>query len=348
MKEPVVAPKKLHELTQSRPQQLSLFEEVAQPADQYSHTIRLYDAIPKYFWGRLTDEERQKPQQLERIFKFEGREYKVCITPAMIKGKDDVVRIYFPGRREEIVEDALRKMAAERGRGLLLDDQAGLVFTLYELQEELRRHDHAYSIVQLKEALLVMSRTTLTLDNQAGDRIEIHLINAFALSDRDDWKSQGRTAKSYVQFNPLVTKSIMLGTYRRINYQKLMAVKRDLSRYLLKRLSHNYKQASSTDPFTITLTTVLRDSGMGDYGQLRDAHRQVIGAWGELKTLGVIDQVKDEPARGKPRNRLIDVTYEVYPTADFVKDAKAANKLEADLVSSLQKERLTAFKRGLS
>lgn len=347
MQEPKETPKKLHELKQERPLQLSLFEEiVAHPADSYSHTVRLYDAIPKYFWGRLTEEERRTPQQLERKFVFEGRSYTVVITPAIVKDKDGVVRIYFPGRREELIEDALRKLAAERGRGLLLDDQVGLVFTLYELQEELKRHGHSYSITELKEGLTIMSRTNLRLDNQSGDNLDLRLLNGFALSDRDAWKAQGRNVRSYIQFNPLVTKSIMLGTYRRINYKKLMSVKRDLSRYMLKRLSHNYKQASMIDPFRITLTTILRDSGMGDYGRLRDAHRQVMGMWDELRELGVIERVEAEATRGKPRNTLVEVTYTAYPGSDFVKDTRAANKFEKDIADTLKPERLTTFRSG--
>jgi hypothetical protein len=79
--------------------------------------------------------------RLERDFQHRGETYKVTIRPARITGRDGMDKEYYPGPREELVEEALRKLACDRLNGVYLDDQAGVQFTIYEL--------HAYSTPNL-------------------------------------------------------------------------------------------------------------------------------------------------------------------------------------------------------
>ena len=144
----ISSPKKLEEYNRCKPVQLSLFEFIEPDQKQYSNTIELYDAIPKYYWRQdKNTNNTTKTQLIEREFKHKGTEYTVTIQPTILKGKDGNHKVYYPNQREELVEDALRKLACE-GSGIFLDDHAGVTFTLYQLQQELKQMGHTYSIPQ--------------------------------------------------------------------------------------------------------------------------------------------------------------------------------------------------------
>jgi hypothetical protein len=81
------------------------------------------------------------------------------------------------------------------------------------------------------------------------------------IASRMDWLAAPQEAKCYVQFNPLVTACINHLTYRQFDYILYMEYKHRLSRWLYKRLAHNYVQASLIHPYTIKMSTILRDSG---------------------------------------------------------------------------------------
>lgn len=109
--------KNLNEYDQSRPTQLTLFELLLPQEKGLSNTIELYDFIPKYHWGKVERIGGEFLRSLEREFECRGQKYKVKIRPASIEDKDGKERYYYPSKREELVEDALRKFVAE-GQGI--------------------------------------------------------------------------------------------------------------------------------------------------------------------------------------------------------------------------------------
>ena len=130
--------KNLSEYSSTKPVELSLFELLEPQEQQCSNTIELYDAIPKYHWGNVQRIDRQFLPSMERVFEHRGRRYRVKIRPARVDGKDGIEMDYYPSLREEIVEDALRKLACE-GQGIFLDDQAGVTFSLIISEEPFHR-----------------------------------------------------------------------------------------------------------------------------------------------------------------------------------------------------------------
>src|SRR5262245_60326434 len=128
---------KMRVLDKTQPQQLVLFQTLLpedDPDENFSNTIEFYDAIPKYFSNpRLMDSMRKDGiylPRLERDFQHRGETYKVTIRPARLTGRDGMDKEYYPGPREELVEEALRKLACDRLNGVYLDDQAGVQFTI--------------------------------------------------------------------------------------------------------------------------------------------------------------------------------------------------------------------------
>ncbi|MCA1852347.1 MAG: hypothetical protein LC647_08120, partial [Beggiatoa sp.] len=106
--------------------QLSLFQaflcNTEDERDQLSNTIELWDSIPKYAISQQAMNQIRTPEgllpRLEKIFVYRKHEYRLRITPAILdaeEGRGD--RAYYPSANEELVEDALRKIAAEQYKG---------------------------------------------------------------------------------------------------------------------------------------------------------------------------------------------------------------------------------------
>jgi len=213
--------KKLKDYEHTKPTQLTLFEMLLPNEREFSNTVELYDFIPKYHWGKVQRINDKFLNSLEREFECRGVKYKVKIRPASVEDREGIERYYYPSKREELVEDALRKFVAE-GQGVFLDEQAGVTFSLYQLQEELKRNGHSYSKDQIKDALLICARTNMTVTSENGTSVLVsNLFETLGLQTRDDWKDQNNKSRAFVRFNSLVTKSITSRTFRQLNYEKV-------------------------------------------------------------------------------------------------------------------------------
>lgn len=305
---------------------------MALPSEKdYSNTIELYDFIPKYIWGRVERIQEKFLEPIEREFECRGGRYRVRIAPARVQDSDGVSRDYLPGKREELVEDALRKLATE-GQGIFLNNEAAVTFTLYQLQLELKRTGHSYSITQLKEALMVCVGTTLYLTDESGQSVlASSIFDTIGLQTREDWEGQGEKTKAFVRFNGLVTASIRNNTFRQFNYEVSMGYQNIISRQLHKRMSHHFTQSSFAHPYTILLSTVIRDFGLTAYEKLSHNLRDVEIALKEMVAKDVLlkydlDKIADE----KRRNKIADVKLILYPHPKFSSEIINANKKQRD------------------
>lgn len=319
--------KKLEEFAHTRPNQLDFFELLGIENKSYSRTIELYDFIPKYFWGKAERINGEFLRSIERDFECRGKKYRVRINPARIQSKDGITRDHYPGQREEVVEDALRKLAVE-GRGKFLDDSAGVVFTLYELQQELKRTGHSYSYDQIKETLFICAGSHIQLFSEDGSAVLLsNIFETLGLATLEDWKTKGSDAKCFVRFNALVTRAIQQFDIRRFNYEKAWAYKSVIARQLHKRLSHHYTQASGNNNYSIKLTTLIRDFGLTRYTELTKNLRDVKRALEEMKEKDVLDKYQIEPiVDAKRHNKLEDATITLWTTYEFDMEAIESNR----------------------
>ena len=326
------ASKKLEEYRHSKPEQLQLFEMLLPEDKPYSNTIEFYDFIPKYHWGKVERINGKFLDSLERNFECKGQTYKVKISPAGVEDKDGVERYYYPSKREELVEDALRKLAVE-GQGMFLDELAGVSFTLYQLQQELKKNGHSYSLDQIKESLQICNQAHLSLKDSDGKSVFAEtMFVTLGLQTREDWKGTGQKTRAFVRFNSLVSKAIQQKMFRQINYEISMSYKTVIARQLHKRMSHHYTQASYTDSYGILLSTIIRDFGLTEYAQLRDNMRKVETSLKEMDSKNVIMAYKAEKiSDAQNRNKLVDVKFIITPSFDFIKEMKRANKRQNDI-----------------
>ena len=326
--------KELTTLEKSTPKQLELF--YLPRNEPYSRSIDFNDSVPKYFRGRPTRVDGVYLPALERVFRHRKEDFKVIITPAKLVDKKGNQKDYYPGTKEELIEDALRKLATVKGKGFFLDDgedkAAGVVFSLYELQKELARMGHKYNLNEIKDGLYVCSKASLEIETKDGRGVIItRIFDTLGLVSREDWEKKGKSAKAYVRFNPLVTQSINNLTFRSLNYEKSMSIKNTLARWLFKRISHNFIQASHINKYTIHLSTILRDSGFTVYASIANNNRFTRKALNELvenETLANYDEQRIF-VDGSSRS-YNDVKYILHPHLSFIKEMKLFNKKFAE------------------
>ena len=313
-----------YELT--KPEQLNLFELLLPQEKKFSNTVELYDFIPKYVWGKVNRIEGEFLRTLVRQFECRGRRYEVKVDPAKITDSKGNSRDYYPSKREELVEDALRKLACE-GQGIFLDDAAGVSFTLYQLQKELKNNGHSYSKDQIKDALIICAKTNLTVTSDNGENILIsNMFETLGLQTKEDWTGNEIKTRAFVRFNPLVTQAIKQKQFRQFNYEKTMQYKTVIARQLHKRMSHHYIQASFTNLYNITLKTIIRDFGLTEYSKLTQNLRDCELGLNEMIEKNVVLSYKTEKTvDSSNKNKLSDAKFIITPTPFFADEVKQTN-----------------------
>jgi len=321
----------------SQPVQYSLFQhslcDTAADAEKYSNTIELYDAMPKYFASRQVMAAAREGGKylpiLRREFEHRGEAYTVEITPARYVDRQDREMEYYPGPQEELVEEALKKIACDRLNGIFLNDSAGVQFTMYELRQELKRRGHGMHLHALIRSLTICRRAQVAIRKRGGDGRKVYMDSSIfptlVIAGRDDWQQDPKQTRCYVQFNRLITHSIQKLTYRQFNYETFMRLRHPLSRWLCKRLSHHYTQASLIEPFHIRLSTIVLDSCLANARTLRHNTAHVRAVLEELREHDVLLDFRETPQTGK-RRRMEDALYLLTPHPRFVDEVKKANK----------------------
>lgn len=331
-----------------KPQQLSLFE-LLPHEKKYSNTIEFYDALPKYYWDKAkryaTQDDLDKPDG--RTFRFENFDYYIEIVPAVVKvydraTKSEKLKVIYPGKREELIEQALRKIATQGrtkfytfGKG---EEGVGLAFTLYEVQKELNKQGHHFSINEIKEGVYVCSRATIVIYDDATRKKtkEFNYMRIKGLEEFEDIKKQRKNAYALVIFNELVSSHILKGKYRLINYDKNMSLRRDLARYLHRRLSSRYRQARFDTPYSIKLLRLLNDSGVSIYHSLSKNISELQKSFADLQEKQIILKYQVERLYDPNNKRkIVDADITLYPHPEFVSEVRKANVREKEVIEGL-------------
>jgi hypothetical protein len=306
--------------------------------DQLSNAIDLWDSVPRYSLSRQAMEKMRKaksfPDLLRLEFTYKGTPLQAVIQPARIEDPDGIIRGYYPSANEELVEDALRKIAADQNSGYFdkPNYRSGVVFTLYMLRQELKKRGHTRSYQEIIKALDILSGSIIDIRTADGSRSDAFTRSAYfpciSAVSRQKLKDDPH-AKWIVQFHPLVTRSIDALTYRQFNYHRMMSHSTQLARWLHKQLALKYTFASVTTPFEIRYCTIKRDSALlENYSLERKAVAALDAALDELKMQKVLLAVQKKEITGL-RGKIKDVVYILTPFPDFVAQTKAANKRQS-------------------
>jgi len=303
--------------------------------DQLSNTFDLWDSVPRYAISRQAMNKLRTEQGfldlLKIDFNYKGVPLKAIIQPARVEEDEGARQDYYPSANEELVEDALRKIAAEQNHGYFDKPRcrSGVVFTLHMLRQELKKRGHARSYQQIVLSLKILSGSVIELRTADGGSSETFTRSPYFPSVTTVSRKKllnDPEAKWLVQFHPLVTQSIDALTYRQFNYHQMMAHSSQLARWLHKQLSLKFTFASLATSFEIRYSTIKRDSALlQNYSRERKAVETLDAAFQELKTGGVLLIIKKNEIHG-PRGKLEDIVYTLTASPGFIAGIKASNK----------------------
>lgn len=299
-----------------------------------SNAMDLWDSIPRYSISRLEMTKRRSSDGSLPIltipFNYKGLSYVAKIQPAMVEEGGATIH-YYPSANEELIEDALRKIAAKRDQGFFETKEgklSGVAFSLYELREELatRKHTRSYQEIMLSLEIMRKSHLEIRLANQSGESfVAANYLPGLAAASKSRL-AEDPNARWVVQFNPLVTRSIDQLTYRQFNYALMMSLPTQLARWIHKQLAVKFTFAGMlANPFEMRFSTIKRDSSLLNRARERDNIRDVDEALDQLKKSGVLREFQKERIIGD-KGRILDVVYKLLPTPEYVKEVKTANK----------------------
>jgi hypothetical protein len=316
--------------------------------DLLSNTVELWDSIPRFSVTRRQQnamrDEKTGSLPIHTInFNYMGAAFRAEIRPAKVTeiAEDGSTRTveYYPSNREELIEDALRKIASRQSYGFfqqLPNEASGVAFSMYELRGELAEQNHTMSFQEIVQSLDILHFSSISVfkenDGKAGRISAAYLPELAAVSSKQI--KDDPSSKWVVHFHPFITQGIMTLTYRQFNYKLMMSLSTQLSRWLHKYLCMKFTQAGlGIPPFEIHYKTIQRDSGLLKAKHQPTTYADTAKAFDELKEKGILASWKCNKTIG-PRGKVLGIVYLLTPSSEFIKEAKAANKRQADLATA--------------
>jgi hypothetical protein len=322
---------------------LDLFELDSLLDRNYSNTLEIYDLAGKFLYdkhNKYLSSASAEETEFTRITNYKNSELQISVTAANIErvknGKKQRVFV-FPGAREEITEDVLRKLATEKRRAEAYEATTGnnagskfvgVAFTLYEVYEELKRVGKSYSYTEIKEALQIMNRSILSI--QSMDKsidLSAPFFPIMAIAD----KANKKETRSFVCFHPMVTEVILTLNFRRYNYAKALEFKRHYTRLTYKRLCHRWVQAAPDKPYTILLSTLI-NAMKAPYQNLYQDKALFKNVMDDLVNEDVLERY--EMTSKKDGKKITDWRFYLYATNTFAKQVAANNKVTNNVMGT--------------
>lgn len=306
-----------------------------------SNTIELWDGIPKYFVAKQAQDkqrdEKGRLSVLEHGFQYKGVNCHVVIQPASIRQADGTYKDYYPSASEEMIEDVIRKIFTDQAYAHHdpKNTESWVRFSLQMIKKELAERKKTRSINEIKQSMEILSRSVISFFVKDEEVYTNPILADLTRVTRKDYL-EDPTGHWMARLPALISKSVNDLSYRQYNYALMFSLKSQLSRWLHKRLSHNYVNAGLSSPYEILLSTVIRDSGMLSHSRMNDRIKAFEATIDELVSNRVLTQQskrKDE-RRGKA-NKIEDILYTLCADPAFIKDIKAANARKKQAVETI-------------
>jgi len=295
--------------------QTSLFSLLEQ---NQTNCTALYDLAPRFISRVERPDDTAYLVAIKKDFTFNGEPYRVTVSPARVIQQDGSERDELPGEREQLVEDVIRRMAADCMK--VHQDQIEIPFSIYAIHRELMRHGHTFSKQEVKEALIILNKSNIEITKivEEGSRKPKPVLSAAAypvlkFSDASDPES---TAS--VQLNPLLVQAIKSLAFEQINYDWMMQVKGSLPRWIFKYISLMLADTTD-DSHTIQLSAAEIARSFGHIRvRWRASLMEVEKAFDSLQKFGIIDSIeKQEVYSGKKKE---DITFTAKLSSKFMAD----------------------------
>lgn len=322
-------------------QQLLLLREFEETPSPYTNLLEFFDSVPKFLQTPTTSRTEGTQLEIARFgFVWHDARCESIINPVLIdtlekdgsRGRKEVL----PGPREQTIYRVVRKMASDpKVPKRIKGDDVVLTTSFYQIRTWLAEIGHELRTADIREALQVLSIAKLKVFNLDAKKelFSDSYLKLTYLSEVGD--STGERSRVEIGFNRLAMTAIINGLYDRIDYGRLMGLN-PLAAWIYELLTRAFRQAGAECGYTLTLSRVMRESGLPVRKELRTNLRYVRAALSELKTQGVLQAfppTKEELEYGPPtrgRRSIADVKWTLYPSDAVIKDIRVDNAAKRD------------------
>ena len=306
-----------------------------------NRTFATADTLNRYVLARRHNL-RGTSEKLEKLFPAAGGTS--TLTAAVLPGGENIM---FPGAFEQLIELVLRKMTIEQNAemGLWLEKKSpgihhvSVMFSLAELRRRLADNGTGRTFADIREALEVMSRCNWTVTTSTNPRFVGELrgpilrIEAAQKEKRADAKGEKEMYLAY--WHPLIAEAILSADHFLLD-NGILKLKDPLARWILNRLNARYRQAAKDDAiagrgYTLSLETILAESGIETESRFRDTVARVRSAIDELKEHFFLSPVRPydekpthETTSGRPKVK--NMTWTLYPSGTFAQGVIEGNR----------------------
>jgi len=235
---------------------------------------------------------------------------------------------FYPSHDEKLVETVLRKIFVDGQHGGhdVRELESWVTFTLGMVRRELKGRKRTRTLDEIKRSLDIMNQTTVRvfLGKDATPVYSGSILPDVVRVTRDEWLRDASTRWA-VRLPTLVSKSINDHSYRQLNYRIWFELASPFGQWLFERMSHRFTQAGWPNSFSMSFSSMQRDSGMLRQQRVSANVKTVEKALDELVERDVLMSWTKEEKRGK-RNAIEDITYELLASPKFKHDQVESNK----------------------
>jgi DNA-directed RNA polymerase specialized sigma subunit len=351
--------KKMSKIPQDgKTKQMDIFRTLLSPDNDIStlsNLIDLWDQIPKYHTAVKLQAEWRKAGEVKIVssqVELNNDVFDVTISPALLKGVGDEKKNadpYFPSETEEIIEGILRKFLLDQNLGIHLNQPQStwVKFSIRMIRTELKRLGKSRSNAEIRKSLEILTKSILTVKRN-GRRIHTGpILSNWIDKPNEALSADHEDALSAVEFSNMVSKALSALEFRQYDYLTTSKLKNQVARWLMRRISINFRNAGfhRLKPIghKVKLTEIVSESLLLDHiKNSKDQRRKVRQAIQELIDREVLILRVNELGKPTENESVIlapdghtveDLVFTLYASRDFVSKMTAANarkKLQKD------------------
>lgn len=309
-----------------------------------SNSIMVWDLLPKYANEHHNASKNGIPKAAEIEFNYLGEDLRLTQFPGTTKdyradkgeeaGQEKWIQRY-PGIREQAVEIALMKLAADEGGMCEKPEGAkapkyGVVFSIRQLRGILRSLGHTYNHYQVVEALDILTSSTFTLESpQSESIVRGHILEDYRASTVKGNARYAPEARWHVFFNSAVAKAIQSAQYRQYDLRRLYS-RRSYGINVIKRMVLLATNMSENHPIRLRYSELQKTTSGLNYSRISDGINYLVKELERVKMDGTISRYDKELV--KQRNKgvsgrptIVDAVFTLYPGAQMIAEVKASN-----------------------
>jgi hypothetical protein len=349
-------------------------------SERHNRVFDLYDLLPRFVltWKREVTDKSKNAITFPNVRIIGDQRITVTIIPAVVVDNSQRIpsgihegaphrvptKLIVPGPREEIVEFALRRMAAVQHADMKVRtgkeaDQVTLTFRLSQLREQLAEDGHHFKSTEIAEAMEVLALSKIQLSGDVpkdvAEGYQWKATQAYSMLEdlrviepkEGDHTPDGATTSYFVSFHPLAAAAILQGRFFDHNHRRTMQLRKPLARWLIKRINLRYRQAqkSTREGYKISLTRILAESGMMPEKRLRASIERIREALKELSCTGWLSRFHafDEtitfapPSKTGGQKAIKEIVWTLYPSSEFCQEVIEGNKMRAERLTNAQR-----------